>query len=127
MSIKMTTPQVAALENAKTMSEQGLYYCPLAIGGHSAARALVRRGLLFIKRGVRHQETGEEVTGYGVVGLSYPDEAPVSTPTPSPLCGAIHRTGVRCTMFKGHATAYHTATGFGREVFAQWYDDGRDL
>lgn len=77
-AIVLTDKQKEALEAAKELHQRGLYYCPRHIGEHSAARALLNAKLLFRKDGVRHEETGNEVRGYGVVGLSYPDEAPIS-------------------------------------------------
>lgn len=65
------TPQDAALEAAKDLHERGLLWIPSDIGQHAAARALVRRGVLFVRNGVRHEESGEEMRGYGVVGLAY--------------------------------------------------------
>lgn len=78
----MTTPtylnasQEEALADAKELHARGLYYCPADIAGHSVARALVRRGMLFTKDGVRHEETGREGRAYGVAGLVYPDTDP---------------------------------------------------
>lgn len=74
----MTKHQEEALEAAKSLHQRGLYLCPVNIAEHSAARALVRRGLLFIQDGVRHEETGNEVRGYGLVGAEYPDQSPIS-------------------------------------------------
>jgi hypothetical protein len=76
--IVLSDKQKETLESAKELHQRGLYYCPRDIGEHSTARALLNAGLLFRKDGVRHEETGNEVRGYGVVGLSYPDEAPIS-------------------------------------------------
>ena len=77
-SIVLSDKQKEALESAKELHQRGLYYCPRDIGEHSAARALLKIGLLFRKDGVRHEETGNEVRGYGVTGLPYPDEVPIS-------------------------------------------------
>lgn len=68
----LTKHQQQALDDAKEVSQRGLYWCPSSIAGHSAARALARRGLLFVVDGVRHEETGHEGRGYGVVGVEYP-------------------------------------------------------
>jgi hypothetical protein len=43
----------------------------------------------------------------------------------SPYCGAEHD-GYRCTMFRGHATNYHTATVDGKAIL-RWYDDDREF
>lgn len=68
----MTPAQARALEAAKDVHDLGILWIPETIGEHSAARALVRRGVLFAVNGVRHEETGQECRGYGVVGLTYP-------------------------------------------------------
>lgn len=65
------TPQDAALQAAVFMHERDLLWIPSDIGQHAAARALARRGVLFVRDGVRHEESGQEVRGYGVVGLAY--------------------------------------------------------
>jgi hypothetical protein len=77
MTAVKKTPQDAALEAAKELYERGLLWIPSNIGQHAAARALVRRGILFVVNGVRHEESGEEVRGYGVAGLAYPCLKPI--------------------------------------------------
>ena len=74
----MSPAQGRELKSAEELHERGLYYIPRDIAGHSACAALVRRGVLFTKPGVRHEETGFEVLGYGIVGRTYPDTEPNS-------------------------------------------------